>query len=387
MLSEIEKRCWLRRAWLGLICAGLLAFAAHAQTTTTQTATATAPTVPATEATPAQIDAVQADLDEATDLSEAQQQAASDRLAEARKFLASANQFASQAAQYDRLAAQAPDRIAQLQQASTQPTTQPTTVPADASVEQINARIKELELTLSDLRSRREQKLPALAATEQRRQTLPAEISAAETALDQAQDQLAQGHGGDIPPLQARARRLALLAKAQAQQTQLDALKKESITLDLQRDLARAEADALARRIRDLSQNLQTLKDAKQYKEDEQLSAQLAQARRSLRQAKRSGAHPLVVDALQRNVELAEKAQADREAGLDLSALQDQLRRVQQQQESIKESLESVRKLEEQVGQTGLPARNPRTPQPRRRTPGPDGSAAGRTVPGPQRIR
>ncbi len=352
MLSEIPKCCWLRRAWFGLIYAGLLALPVHAQTTTTQTTTATAPTVPATEATPAQVDAVQADLADAAGLSEAQQQAISDRLAEARKFLASADQFASQAAQYDRLATQAPQRIAQLQQASTQPTSQPATAPADASVEQINARIKELELTLSDLRSQREQKLQALAATEQRRQALPAEISAAEAALDQAQDQLAQAPAGDIPPLQARARRLALLAKAQAQQAQLDALKKESITLDLQRDLARAEADALARRIRDLSQNLQPLKDAKQFKEDEQLSAQLAQARRSLRQAKRSGAHPLVVDALQRNVDLAEKAQADREAGLDLSALQDQLRRVQQQQESIKESLESVRKLEEQVGLT-----------------------------------
>ncbi len=223
--------------------------------------------------------------------------------------------------------------------------TQPQPV-EDAPLPKLEQRLTELELELNDKKKQLAQIEAEVAGRAQRRKEIRDQLDQLPGQLAEVEKQLKAPVPKDVPPLQAQAVRLELLARRALLQSRIDALKAQLARYDAEdsADAPRLQRDLLKLQVALIQKQQQALAARVRAKRDEQARQAVETAR-----IEALTALPALKPYADENSKLAEAAH--QVTGL-LDAVDADLAKVEKQREAVKAMFDKAKAMVESVGLT-----------------------------------
>ena len=353
------RRIELGRRWVlvaVVLCAAVSAALAQDQTTRpSEPGPGTATTKPRSAidagVTDAFLRAKIKDVASAKGLTDADRKVLSDLYTQALDALGRQADFTAKVASYEETAQAAPAQIRRLKAATSQPTSQPATVvPEGMSLEQMEARLKQFQLELTDLDKEAAELGVEVKNRTARQGELPKTIAATQDKLKETQDQLTKIAAAAEPQNIKDARRTLLETQTKALQAELAAHQKQLVTFDIMGSFLRAQQDATAHKIVLVRGRVKAWEDRVGLGRREEAARQVAAARRAEREAAEK--HEIILTLRKKNTELAKLRIGPEGLNAKQEALAKELKRVKNELPELERSFEKIRSMVKEVGST-----------------------------------
>ena len=291
------------------------------------------------------------DVASAKGLTDADRKVLSDLYTQALDALGRQADFTAKVVSYEETAQAAPAQIRRLKAATSQPASQPATVvPEGMSLEQMEARLKQFQLELTDLDKEAAELDIEVKNRTARHPELPKTISATQDKLKETQDQLTKIAVAAEAQNIKDARRTLLETQTKALQAELAAHQKELVTFDIRGSFLRAQQDATAHKIVLLRGWVKAWEDQVGLRRREEAARQVEAARRAERDAAEK--HEIILTLRKKNTELAKLRIGPEGLNAKQEALAEDLKRIKNELFELERSFEKIRSMVKEVGST-----------------------------------
>ena len=256
----------------------------------------------------------------------------------------SAKEFTDKAKAFEQAVKDAPEQLRRFAEAASQPATQPAVrIPQDLSLAEMEAKLKQFQLELTDLTKTATALAGELKDRQARRAQLPERLSEAQAKLKDAEGKLAALAASTDPPRVKDARQALLKATQEALRAEIDAYQRDMATDEMRGALLRAQQGALARQTSRAQAIIKAWQEAVHRRRDEETRRQLAAARRAEREAAQK--HPVVQNVTRRNRALAELRAGPEGLTAKQKTVSQSLQAANSQRTKLEKSLERVQKM------------------------------------------